>query len=557
MIGVGFRGAFAFPLHSGGLVPLILLRFLGLILILTGCVSLRAASNPAGITNVTLSATNILISGEAEGPTLMIFEVEPFESMASARTNKPIAVVTNQSHFSILVARIVERRDRGYSSFVAVDGTNTDRVLGGNRFVEDFVGLERNEESFPVAASKKGLQIQMTDDALALGVKHAALNLNLSSLVELINHAGVLQWQRRTGEEFFFNKSRVEALDAQVKKFTDAGVVVTFILLAYESSHADLNKVMLHPRYDRKAPNHLSAFNTANRDGVRYFSACIEFLAERYSRTDRRSGRAVNFIVGNEINSHWFWYNMGRVSMEELGEDYLRTVRICNTAMRNYSAAGRVYLSLEHHWNIRYPGGDDHQAFAGRKLIDFFNERARAHGNFDWHLAFHPYPENLFECRTWNDKTATFQEGTPRITFKNLEMLTGYLRRPELLYRGEPRRVILSEQGFHSPDRPEGELLQAAAYAYAYYRIANLPGIDSFILHRQVDHPAEGGLHLGLWRPNAPGSPSGEKLVKKQSYEVFRHADMPDWEQAFAFALPVIGIKSWDEIRPRETVSSR
>ena len=45
---------------------------------------------------------------------------------------------------------------------------------------------------------------------------------------------------------------------------------------------------------------------------------------------------------------------------------------------------------------------------------------------------------------------------TPRITFKNLEVLTEYLRRPELLYKGQPRRVILSEQGFHTPDGPDG-----------------------------------------------------------------------------------------------------
>jgi len=41
------------------------------------------------------------------------------------------------------------------------------------------------------------------------------------------------------------------------------------------------------------------------------------------------------------------------------------------------------------------------------------------------------------------------------------------------------------------------ETSPGGAYAYAYYRIAHLPGIDSFILHRQVDHPAEGGLNLG------------------------------------------------------------
>jgi hypothetical protein len=32
-------------------------------------------------------------------------------------------------------------------------------------------------------------------------------------------------------------------------------------------------------------------------------------------------------------------------------------------------------------------------------------------------------------------------------------------------------------------------------------------------------------------------------------YEVFRLADTPEWESAFAFALPVIGLKSWSEAK--------
>ena len=31
-------------------------------------------------------------------------------------------------------------------------------------------------------------------------------------------------------------------------------------------------------------------------------------------------------------------------------------------------------------------------------------------------------------------------------------------------------------------------------------------------------------------------------------YEVFRVADTPEWEMAFAFALPVIGIQRWEEL---------
>ena len=50
-------------------------------------------------------------------------------------------------------------------------------------------------------------------------------------------------------------------------------------------------------------------------------------------------------------------------AMEEFAEDYLKAVRITHEAVRKYSENARVYISLEHHWNIRYPGGDAKQAF--------------------------------------------------------------------------------------------------------------------------------------------------------------------------------------------------
>jgi hypothetical protein len=250
--------------------------------------------------------------------------------------------------------------------------------------------------------------------------------------------------------------------------------------------------------------------------------------------------------MGNEVNSHWWWANMGRASMEEFADDYLRTVRLADTAIRKESSWARVYLSLEHHWNIRYAAGDDQQAFPGRAFLDYFARRAREGGDFDWNLAFHPYPENLFEPRFWNDKTATTNVlTTPRITFKNIELLPAYLRRPELLFHGEPRRIILSEQGFHTPSGTNGELIQAAAFCYAYKKIERLDGIDAFILHRQVDNAHEGGLLLGL-RSNQPKD--GELHPRKKIYDCFRDADTPEWEKAFAFALPIVGLESWNDI---------
>ena len=323
-------------------------------------------------------------------------------------------------------------------------------------------------------------------------------------------------------------------------------MLVKLILLAYQSNRADVNHLMLHPAYDPDGPNRLGAFNTTTAEGRNTWVATLEFLSERWSRPDQKFGRVVGYIVGNEVNSHWWWSNMGRVTMHEFADDYLRTVRLAHAAIRRQASWARVYLSLEHHWNIRYPAGDERQAFAGKPFLDYFAERVRAGGDFDWHLAFHPYPENLFEPRFWLDKSATSSPETPRITFKNVEVLAEFMRRPEMCYNGQPRRIIFSEQGFHTPPGVDGEIVQAAAYCYAYRKIEALDAVDAFILHRHVDHDHEGGLLLGL-RRNRPAN--GEDRPRKRIYECFRAADTPVWPSAFEFALPIVGLQSWDHIR--------
>ncbi len=403
-------------------------------------------------------------------------------------------------------------------------------------------------DPYPHITSKKGLQVEMVDDAIALGVRHAALNLDLARLIDLEGGPDSIAFESE-GRTFHFRRDYVEANDRRVKSLSDAGMVVTFILLNYRNSSDALNRITLHPRYDPACPNHLSAFNMETPEGRVHFQSCLEFIAGRYGRADRQFGRVWNYIVGNEVNSHWFWCNMGRVTMEQFADDYLRAVRLCATAVKKYSTHARVFVSLEHHWNIRYPGGDARQSFPARAFLEYFVSQARAGGDFDWNIAFHPYPENLFNPRTWLDKSATTNQDTPRITFKNLELLPGFLRQPAFLFAGRPRHIILSEQGFHMADDSDGELLQAAAYCYAYFKTDHLPGIDAFIYHRHVDNAHEGGLNLGLWRRGA-GAGDNRSSLKKRLYDVFQHADQPDWEEHFAFALPVIGIARWDEILP-------
>ena len=420
-------------------------------------------------------------------------------------------------------------------------------ILLALALVETSAFATPNAELYPNPPSKKGLQVQMVDDALALGIKHAGLNCHLASFVDLAAQPDSLKWSM-DGQDYFFKKRRIEGLDASVKPLSDAGVLVSLILLNYENRNEPLDAIFMHPKYDRAAKtNRMSAFNTVTPEGSRHLRAVVAFLADRYSAADAPHGRVWNYIVGNEVNSHWWWNNQGRATTEEIGSDYERAVRLVHDAVQLSSVNARVFLSFEHHWGIRYPPGAADQASPGRELLAHFARFARERGDFAWHLAFHPYPEDLGEPIFWRDKSATPADDSPRITFKNLEVLTRHLQKRELLLDGKPRRVILSEQGFHCPDRPDGERDQAAAYCAAYWKVAHLDGIDSFILHRHVDHAHE-GLNLGLWTHKTDTVSTPDR--HRQMYEVFRAADTPEWEAAFRFALPVVGIEKWKDLLP-------
>jgi hypothetical protein len=356
------------------------------------------------------------------------------------------------------------------------------------------------------------------------------------------------------GEKIPINTDYVRQLDAQFKRLTDAGINVTAILLNGIPTQPDPNNPLIHPQTDlANAPFHLGAFNTTNERGLRYYRAALEYLANRYSEPEATHGWVSGYIIGNEVQAHWEWYNIGRMSLEEFVKDYGIALRVADLAVRRFHAQVRTYVSLEHHWNSTHRP-DPLLAFRGRDFLEALNAWSQSEGDFPWHVAFHPYPENLFEPRFWNDRQAVLSFASPKVTFKNVEVLPAFLGQERFLYRGQPRRIILSEQGFHTPDGPDGETIQAAAYACAYYKLRHIPGIDAFILHRHVDHKQEGGLRLGLWtwKEDDPSPCTPDR--RKRLYEVFRLADTDQWEAAFEFAKPIIGIKDWEEVLPVQDI---
>jgi hypothetical protein len=401
---------------------------------------------------------------------------------------------------------------------------------------------------FPVTANIKGLQVQMVDDAIALGIHHAAINVSLGALMASSSDTHALPYPHHN-RQYFFDVRYIQHLDSQIKPLSDRSVVVYLILLAYPTKNPAKDTLLLHPNARADGQYTLAGCNTVTQEGRNHYSALISFLASRYSGAQPQAGRVWGYIIGNEVNSQFTWHNVGSMSVHEAAAAYHQAVRLAHDAIRPHSAHARVYLSFDHHWHTAAPGTSDQEAYPARSFIDHFARIAResADGDFEWHIAHHPYPDDLGNPRTWLDKNAWPTEDSPHITFKNLGVACEYMKRPELLWNGQPRRIILSEQGIHCLAAPEGEDLQAAGFAYAWEQARRQPGIDAMIWHRHVDHAHEGGLRLGLWE-NKPGS-IAEPDRPRRIYDLFKKAGTNQWQHAAAFALPIIGLKNWQELQ--------
>ncbi|GAB3761528.1 hypothetical protein GCM10028864_51260 [Microlunatus parietis] len=506
-------------------------------------------------TVVARDASITVFGGAPAGASVTLYALGTEAPESAWSSSEPIATVTATADgaFTATVPRAEGRTDLYYAKYLAVtDGT----VLGSYRYVDDNRVTPLASYPYPEPLNKKGVTLPVTDDFEEIGGQHGTVNIALNQfmLLEPKDPADTIAFTSN-GREFYFDAKAVEARDRLIKPVSDNGGVLNLIFLVQPTTDPNsAGRVLAHP--DADPAGRILGFNTVTAEGVAYYTAAVEFFTQRYTRNDQRYGRATGFIVGNEINAQWAWANMGDKPVGEFVHDYERALRITDLAARAAYSEARTYISLTHCW-ITVCGTNPDPAnptrfYPAPDVIEGINRLTKDHGDYGWHVAHHPYPQTLANPAFWNDDKATGDiETTPFLTFKNLELLPRYLGRDELRYDGQPRRIILSEQGCNTPGTSaEAERLQAACYALAYYKTRFLDGIDAFILHRHVDHKREGNFRFGLWtadqeRPE-PDLPDKPKLI----HEVFAFIDTERSLEVTEFALDVIGIEDWSELVP-------
>ena len=507
------------------------------------------------ISRIEVDSTNVTIEGTVLGlgsNKIYLAELLPHQPSNELSQGKIIQEIDLDSsgQFRIELTRWTPTNDRILSRFFLTNQEHppfhaTSNLMWASDVASAAVYPDLKEIK---AKSIKGLggihpDPRLFPDLAELGVGHITVNITLNSLLR--PNPGHQIQHRHGDHQFNFNAVYVQQLDRVMKFAHQNGIIVSAIILVPRIDRkTDLGRILVHPD---ATDGHYTLANVTSEEGVRHYSACMRFLAERYGPSEAPHGRISHWIIHNEVDAAWVWTNAGEKTDVEYMEQYSRSLRIAYYSVRSFDPKAQVFITLTHHWNEPHQP-NPRRFYKSRSLLELLQKHTAEQGDFQWGVAYHPYPQNLFNPRTWQDKKSTNTFDTPQITFKNLEVLDRWMKQKKYQYRGEETRaILLSEQGFHTPDKSkEAEALQAAALAYAWQKIKRLDSIEAFHYHRWIDHEREGGLMLGLWTVE-PGSITWPK-DKKRSWEVFRALDTEAELKQMEFALPILEINDWTEI---------
>ncbi|QHI70072.1 DUF5722 domain-containing protein [Tichowtungia aerotolerans] len=305
-----------------------------------------------------------------------------------------------------------------------------------------------------------------------------------------------------------------------------------------------------NPLSSPSSPNSFSvAHNVMDPVGLAYYRGTMEYLGRYFSDPSGVNGELYRFTVGNELDQHWSWYNVGEMEMEEVVEIYLVSCRIADLALRSQHPDYRIYLSFTHYWDMLGGNVGALKACNMRDFLDLFAARAKEEGDFPWALCLHPYPQSLLDPTFWDDPGPVDSFDTEYVTFKNLQVARRYLQQESMLYNGQVRGINLGEQGFHVAvdGDAEDEAIQAAAMAYSHKIVEQIPNMEAYLYHRQVDLSLEGNLRFGLWADN-PDIDGAQLFRRRPSWYVLRDYGTTNEAVQFDPYLSYLPLSSWDEI---------
>ena len=505
---------------------------------------------PCEVSRVTVNDDRVEVSGDIKGMSGEVYlcEVPMFRELTE-KDFLTVQRVKGPKKFKADFDRYAEvdgqRYDRLYSRWVLAQKSQNGMLICSHGHYADDVKA-KYDLPHEVPASKKGIggfgANRFASDLDSLDITSVTVNMWLG-FMSLTPSDDAIPFDYN-GRTYYADRKAIEGFDKTLQYTAARDVIVNaIVLIAPERSFADkaAGRLFEHPDFDPAGIYTMP--NMTTLESLNLYAAAIDFLAERYSRPDKKYGRVHHWIAHNEVDAGWVWTNAGIKTPLRFMDIYIKSMRLLYYTARKYSPHPEVFITLTHYWQSRH----NEYCYPSAQLLELLVDYTQAEGDFKWGVAHHPYPQSLFEPKSWLDDQATFDYDTPQITFKNLEVLDAWIKQPRALYQGKIKRtVFLSEQNPNSKDYSEEALReQAAGMAYAMKKLEACDGIDAYQMHGWFDQRAEGGLRIGVRRfMDDEPDPGG----RKPAWFVFQAFGTDREDEVFEFAKDIIGIDDWDQV---------
>ena len=540
------------------------------LVMLVGCLPMPASAANGGVT-VTVQESKIVIHVEGIGNSgtalLYRYDADSYyspDTMKGLSTRVDDGVKIGQYNLGATTDFTIDRYDANgkdllFSKYYLI---RSNAVLAGP-FYATSIASKNSVKPF-AATTIKGITLEDSSTieiAKDLGAANTVINMDLCSLIlsnedangnpiDRSAQAGVIPFVSN-GKTFYFDEGYVNEQRQLISAYSKEGMNVILVIIAwaktYQSNYPS-SLMYLKPKENKQT----MGFNTSNKLGAEYWTAAMEFMANEYSQSADK-GLVHKFVIGNEIDLAKDWNlmmpsldadgNHQRLDMNTYMEEYSRTLRLANLAVKKYNSEAKVLVSMSQGWaeNL-YDGCNEtgiserYNTYAVKDLLDWLSKYEKARGDYDWGLALHPYPVE-FRSTVNPTKTDVTQKGepgkgsaitgdvntTPWVTPSNLEIYQIYLEQEQNRYNGQIRAVSLTESGLRNYDKnvvdaetyTKSLYSQAASIAQFYYRASMLSCIEEFAYFQPHDREIS-NMKIGL---------IDEEGNRKPSYQVWKYID--------------------------------
>lgn len=353
---------------------------------------------------------------------------------------------------------------------------------GSRRLTSAFILAENSGESYvaisdpyyvsnpeDVAAASKapiaavGIKGFATDDVSSaglLGASHVLLDARMDKLILEDYSEDAVQFNY-DGVSYFYDSTEVSSLDAKVKEAQKTDMRVYFkTYLGYPGKEDD--REVMDFLYVRARSGSLGYLpNMTDERAGRYVRAFYAFLASRYSSAD--------FLIGDSVNSYSKSCNAGTLSEEEFVEVYSYWARTAHLVLKSTNSQAQIYVPVASNGEIKPV-----------TFLSKFASNAKKSGDYSYSIAL-----DLCEGEDLTALLSGTGQDVSVVGASNLSDFVSQLDKPEMRYKGERRRAIISGLTL-SPSANETN--RAMYYAFAYYSAAE-NGFSAFICDNNSSSP--------------------------------------------------------------------